>query len=100
MQYRFLLTAALGLLALASAAPAQADANGFGYQQPSAALRELLDAPAQPRLLIAPDRQTLATLELRRFASIEDLARPVLRLAGLRFDPAAPARRRSPQSSA
>ena len=88
MQYRFLLTAALGLLALASAAPAQADANGFGYQQPSAALRELLDAPAQPRLLIAPDRQTLATLELRRFTSIEELARPVLRLAGLRFDPA------------
>ena len=69
------------------AAPALA-LDGFTYQQPSAAVREALDTPALPHLLVSPDRQTLATVELRRYASIEELARPVLRLAGLRFDPA------------
>ncbi|MDT9000039.1 prolyl oligopeptidase family serine peptidase [Paucibacter sp. APW11] len=56
------------------------------YQQPAPAVRELLDTPAQPRLLIAPDKQTVALLELRRFSSAEELARPTLRLAGTRFD--------------
>ncbi|MET0520324.1 MAG: hypothetical protein ABW005_16000, partial [Burkholderiaceae bacterium] len=88
------LTLALALAAhAADAAPAgpPGDAPAAApsvYQQPSAAIRELLDAPALPRQLISPDRQSLATLELRRFSSIEELARPVLRLAGLRFDPA------------
>jgi dipeptidyl aminopeptidase/acylaminoacyl peptidase len=61
---------------------------GQAYQQPSAAVREALDAPALPRLLPSPDKQQLALLELRRFNSIEELARPTLRLAGLRFDAA------------
>jgi len=66
--------------------PAVAAAGG--YQQPSAAIREVLDAPPLARPLVSPDRQTVALLELRRFNSLEELARPTLRLAGLRFDPA------------
>ena len=76
-------TALIGLFTVLGGA-AQSPANA--YQQPSAAIRELLDAPALPRHLISPDRQTLALLEVRRFPGIEELARPVLRLAGLRFD--------------
>ena len=72
-------------LLLAAAVPARAQAP-FSYQQPSPAIRELLDAPALPRWQIAPDRQTLATLERRRFSTIEELARPALHLAGLRFE--------------
>jgi dipeptidyl aminopeptidase/acylaminoacyl peptidase len=72
------------LMLLLAAALAQA---ASGYQQPSAAIRELLDAPALARYQIAPDRQHLALLELRRYTPLEELARPVLRLAGLRFDP-------------
>ncbi|MBT9491028.1 MAG: S9 family peptidase [Paucibacter sp.] len=79
-----LLSCGLTLLgAAALAAPQQS-----GYQQPSPAVRELLDAPASPRHLIAPNKQTLALLELRRFSSLAELARPTLRLAGLRFDQA------------
>ncbi|MDN3919638.1 alpha/beta hydrolase family protein [Roseateles violae] len=74
-------------LALAVACLPGLAADAGGYQQPSPAIRELLDAPQLPRLLISPDKQSLAVLELRRFATIEELARPVLRLAGLRFDP-------------
>lgn len=75
----------LALPLLASLLP-MGRAMAMGYQQPGPAVREALDAPALPRLLVAPDRQTLALLELRRFNSLEELARPTLRLAGLRFD--------------
>jgi dipeptidyl aminopeptidase/acylaminoacyl peptidase len=77
----------LGCLAMAPALhslPALAQATA--YQQPSTAVRELLDAPLLPRQLISPDRHTLASLELRRFSTIDELARPVLHLAGLRFE--------------
>ncbi|CAN5322685.1 S9 family peptidase [soil metagenome] len=77
------LAASVGLFA-ALGSPAQTPVSS--YHQPSAAIRELLEAPALPRQLISPDRQTLATLELRRMPGIEELARPVFRLAGLRFD--------------
>lgn len=69
-------------------AAALAPAWVLAYQQPSAAVREALDAPALPRLLPSPDKQTLALLEQRRFNSVDELARPTLRLAGLRFDAA------------
>ncbi|UXH78833.1 alpha/beta hydrolase family protein [Roseateles amylovorans] len=64
------------------------------YKQPSPPIRELLDAPAQPRLLPSPDRQTLALVEQRRYTPLDELARPVMRLAGARFDP----RSATPQS--
>ncbi|QPF72029.1 S9 family peptidase [Roseateles sp. DAIF2] len=78
----------LPLCTLLAQGGATAQPAAQGYQQPSAAIREVLDAPALPRLLVAPDRQTLALLELKRFNSLEELARPTLRLAGLRFDAA------------
>ncbi|MCV2356038.1 prolyl oligopeptidase family serine peptidase [Paucibacter sp. B2R-40] len=58
------------------------------YQQPSPTVRELLDAPALPKHLVSPNKQHLALLELRRFSSLAELARPTLKLAGLRFDEA------------
>lgn len=76
------------LLLASSTLPAWAQAGGSGYQQPAAAIREVLDAPALPRLLVAPDKRSLALLELKRFNGLDELARPTLRLAGLRFDPA------------
>ena len=73
---------------LFSAIAALAQSPASVYQQPSPAIRELLDAPTLPRHQLSPDRQTLATLDLRRMPGIDDLARPVLKLAGVRFDPA------------
>lgn len=57
------------------------------YRQPSPAIRELLDAPLPTRLLPSPDRQSVALIEQRRYTPLEELARPVMRLAGARFDP-------------
>ncbi|WP_124452754.1 prolyl oligopeptidase family serine peptidase [Paucibacter sp. KBW04] len=83
---QLLLSALCALTLLAQGLPAAAQAAS-SYQQPSAAVRELLDAPNLPRQLISPDRQTLAQLGQRRLSNVEELARPMLRLAGLRFDP-------------
>ena len=47
----------------------------------------MLDAPAIPSVAISPSRDTLAILEPVRYPPIADLARPMLRLAGLRIDP-------------
>jgi dipeptidyl aminopeptidase/acylaminoacyl peptidase len=58
------------------------------YQQPSAEIRAVLDAPSLPTHSLSPDQRTLASVELRRYRSVAELARPVLRLAGLRFDAA------------
>ena len=82
--------ACLGLLtsALMTSPAAQAQNPASVYQQPSQAIRELLDAPALPRHQLSPDRQTLASLDMRRMPGIDELARPVLKLAGVRFDPA------------
>jgi dipeptidyl aminopeptidase/acylaminoacyl peptidase len=59
------------------------------YQQPSAEIRAVLDAPNLPTRSVAPDQRTVASVTLRRHRSIAELARPVLRLAGRRFDAAA-----------
>nr|WP_295081434.1 prolyl oligopeptidase family serine peptidase [uncultured Roseateles sp.] len=93
-----LLVASAALLSLALPSQALANDNSKGngnnaktlalsYQQPSAPVRALLDAPNLPRPIISPDQKTLASVQLRRLNNLEELARPVLRLAGLRIDP-------------
>ncbi len=81
---RHVLTVLPGLLLASALLPTASGAAG--YQQPSAAVRELLDTAPLPRLLPSPDRQQLALIEMRRFSTIEDLQRPTLHLAGTRFD--------------
>ena len=58
------------------------------YQRPSEKLARLVDAPATPSVILSPDQQYLAILSRNSYLDIEDLARPELRLAGLRIDPA------------
>ncbi len=75
------------LLTVAGAALLPAQAAPSAYKQPSPAIRELLEAPLPTRLLPSPDRQSVALIEQRRYTPLEELARPVMRLAGARFDP-------------
>lgn len=58
------------------------------YQKPTEKLARLVDAPATPSVVLSPDSKFLAVLNRNSYLSIEDLARPELRLAGLRIDPA------------
>jgi len=80
---------AAGLL-FPSAAPA-----GEPYRLPPAEVVALVDAPDPPATSISPDRRSLLLIEQGTLPGIADLSRRMLRLAGLRIDPAANARFRA-----
>jgi dipeptidyl aminopeptidase/acylaminoacyl peptidase len=57
------------------------------YRQPPAEIIELADAPQTPAYSISPDKKFIAFLERREYPPIQDIAKPELRLAGIRIDP-------------
>lgn len=57
------------------------------YQRPAPGILKVLDAPLPPGLSLAPDGRHALLTELRRYPTVKDLARPMLRLAGARIDP-------------
>jgi dipeptidyl aminopeptidase/acylaminoacyl peptidase len=80
----------LFLLAATFGSGATAGMSGAGpttWQEPPAAIADLLLATAIPTVLLAPGGLTLAILERHERPSIAELAAPTLGLAGLRFDP-------------
>ncbi|QPF71715.1 S9 family peptidase [Roseateles sp. DAIF2] len=87
------------ILALALLGPTAALATtpAPGYQQPSAAIRAVLDAAPLASHLLAPDQRSLALVTQRRHRTIQELARPSERLAGLRIDAAANSPQQLPQ---
>ncbi|MGD2086914.1 MAG: prolyl oligopeptidase family serine peptidase [Candidatus Aminicenantes bacterium] len=57
------------------------------YQMPPQEIAELVDAPRTPSVWISPDSKTLIILEFPGLPSIEELAQPELKLAGIRINP-------------
>ncbi len=68
------------------AAPAFADA--VRYRMPPPAIEAALNAPPVPSVVVGPQHRFLAIMTPLRYPPVADLARPMLRLAGLRIDPA------------
>jgi len=66
-------------------APAFADATR--YRAPVPAIEAVLKAPPIPVVVVAPGRAVIAIETPLRYPPVADLARPMLRLAGLRIDP-------------
>jgi len=66
------------------------------YRMPPQPLVDLVDAPQTPDVSISPDHQWLLVMERPGFPPVAELARPELRLAGIRIDPAAHGRSRQP----
>jgi dipeptidyl aminopeptidase/acylaminoacyl peptidase len=58
-----------------------------GYQMPPAAISSLVDAPNTPGVSISPDGKWMLLLEQPGYPSIDEVAQPELRLAGLRINP-------------
>ena len=58
------------------------------YQKPPKAILDVLDAPATPAASLSPARDYVLLATPRRYPPIADLAQPMLRLAGLRINPA------------
>ena len=73
---------ALGLLMTDSDAAGQA-----AYRRPPRAVTDILDAPPPPAASVSPTRDTLALLQSARYPAVAELAEPILRLAGVRFNP-------------
>jgi dipeptidyl aminopeptidase/acylaminoacyl peptidase len=71
------------LLACAAIASAQS-----AYKKPPEAIRNVLATPATPLASVNPARTHLLLLEPDRYPPIAELAAPMLRLAGLRINPA------------
>jgi dipeptidyl aminopeptidase/acylaminoacyl peptidase len=76
------------IAALIGMAAAPAGADETRYRTPPAAIEAALRAPALPLTILSPRRDTLALETPLRYPPVADLARPMLRLAGLRIDPA------------
>ncbi|HWZ34329.1 MAG TPA: prolyl oligopeptidase family serine peptidase [Bryobacteraceae bacterium] len=73
------------LLLLVLSIPAFADQ--LPYQKPPKEILDILNAPATPLLAVNPTR-TYATLsQAERYPGINEVAAPMLRLAGIRIDP-------------
>ncbi len=85
MPVRLRLTAALAVVALL---PSVARGDTISYRQPPQAIADVYHAPALPATIVSPTHDTLAVVTPLRYPPIADLARPMLRIAGLRVDPA------------
>lgn len=57
------------------------------YMVPSQELVDLVDGVRTPAVSVSPDRQTILLQERPALPSIEELAQPELRLAGIRINP-------------
>lgn len=59
----------------------------ISYQKPPKEVLDVLHAPASPSTSVSPAKTHVMLLERRLYPGIEDLAAPMLRLAGLRINP-------------
>jgi dipeptidyl aminopeptidase/acylaminoacyl peptidase len=75
------------VVAQSASRPSSASASLSGYRLPPAEVVKILDAPATPAASFSPDRSLLALTDYQPYPPIALLARPHLKLAGLRVDP-------------
>jgi len=64
------------------------------YQSPPEPLATLLNVPPTPLSSLSPNRKHLLLLDYDAYPPIADLAKPLLKLAGVRFDPTRPGTQR------
>ena len=70
-----------------------------GYLTPPKAVVDIVDAAPLPLVQVSPSRDVIALLPRRPTTSIAELSQPVLRLAGMRINPANNAAHRAPSST-
>ncbi|KQN40854.1 aminoacyl peptidase [Sphingomonas sp. Leaf407] len=76
------------LLSLLASGAAWAADPAPAYHRAPDAIARILDAAPTPSVAVSPDHATLAILGRENLPSIANLAKPILRLAGYRIDPA------------
>ena len=63
-----------------------------GYLLPPKAVTDIIDADPSPSVSFSPDRKYMLLIDRDAMPSIEEVSRPMLRLAGMRIDPVANSR--------
>lgn len=61
--------------------------DALTYQMPPKAIADLIDAPPTPGVSLDPTRQWMLIMEMPNLPSIDEVAQPELRLAGMRINP-------------
>lgn len=74
------------LILLATALPVASQENVV-FRTPPEEIRKLVDAPLPPSVLVDPAGSRLVLLDLPGYKTLQELAEPELRLAGLRINP-------------
>src|SRR5260370_30511392 len=74
----------------------QAAAVFRGYQQAPQPIHDLLNTPPTPLVIVSPKADRLLVADRLANPPITDLAQPMLRIAGLRINPATTARHHPP----
>jgi dipeptidyl aminopeptidase/acylaminoacyl peptidase len=74
-------------LVVLTVAPATRSDGGSTWRQPAEEILQVLHARDLPYARLNPTGDTLALLHLLRYPPLADLARPTLRLAGVRLNP-------------
>ncbi len=67
------------------------------YQKPPKVITDILESPPTPNVSVSPARDRFLEMQGVRHPSIADLAAPMLRLAGLRINPATNGRHHPPR---
>jgi dipeptidyl aminopeptidase/acylaminoacyl peptidase len=67
--------------------PADSETDPPGYLLPSQDIVDIIDAPPTPLAILSPNRRTLLLVDYCPYPSLALLARPFLKLGGLRVDP-------------
>ncbi|MDQ3106177.1 MAG: S9 family peptidase, partial [Actinomycetota bacterium] len=65
------------------------------YREPDADLVAIIDAPPTPAATLSPDDRWLLLVHYESHPPVAALARPVLRLGGIRIDPVRRSRQRT-----
>jgi len=73
--------------------------QGDGWRTPPAAIRDCIEAPPAPSASVSPDRSHLLLSAREGMPSLAVQSRPILRLAGLRLDPATHGRQRGARTT-
>ena len=91
-----LLMSLLPAVAFSADSPGQNQPAKFHYQKPPKVVADVLESPAPPLTLVSPTHDHVLVIESLRHPPISDLAQPMLRIGGLRINPATNGRHHPP----
>src|SRR5262245_50122028 len=97
------LAALLALSAIAIPCAFAADASTTSkpaapiYQKPPKVITDVRESPAPPLTIVSPTHNRVLIVQGRRHPPVSDLAQPMLRIGGLRINPATNGRHHPPR---